>query len=148
MFDPQMELLSTVLWKLAGDEPSGSWPEVKAAAGQCGELEEELQLALEAEDVGLLRELLDDWQAGRRHAPEHDRAVLKRALKAFRKRLKVTLLDDESSLGGGPMSGGRGSSIVGIRPPERYPREVWDELVRLGRLRDAKHGMYELPPGG
>jgi len=23
---------------------------------------------------------------------------------------------------------------------------VWDELVRQGRLRDAKRGMYELPP--
>ncbi|MCP3920929.1 MAG: hypothetical protein GY711_35825 [bacterium] len=77
---------------------------------------------------------------------EHDRGVLKRALKAFRKSLKVTLLADESTLGGSAMSGGRKSTIVGIRPPERYPRETWDELVRQGRLKYAGHGTYELPP--
>ena len=71
--------------------------------------------------------------------------MLKRALKAFRKRLKVTLLDAETSLSGGPMSSGRQSSIVAVTPPDRYPRAVWDELVRQGRLKDARHGMYELP---
>ena len=39
---------------------------------------------------------------------------LKRALKAFRKRLKLTRLDDESKLGGGAMSGGSASSVVAI----------------------------------
>ena len=71
---------------------------------------------------------------------------LKRALKAFRKRLKITVLDAESSIGGGPMSSGRQSAIIAITPPERYPRSVWDELVRQDRLLDAKAGMYELPP--
>ncbi|MAB77840.1 MAG: hypothetical protein CMJ89_00680 [Planctomycetes bacterium] len=69
-------------------------------------------------------------------------------MKAYRKRLKLTLLDAESAVGGGPMSGGRTSDIVGITPPDHYPREVWDELVVLGRLVDARYGMYELPPGG
>jgi hypothetical protein len=35
---------------------------------------------------------------------------------------------------------------VAVTPPDRYPRAVWDELVRQGRLKDARHGMYELPP--
>jgi hypothetical protein len=70
---------------------------------------------------------------------------LKRALKAFKKRLKLTRLDEESSLGVGPLSGGRDCGIVAIRPPDRYPREAWDKLVELGRLREAGNGLYQLP---
>ncbi len=75
-------------------------------------------------------------------------AYLKQALKAFKKRLKLTKLDEESSLGGGPFSGGRSSSIVAIQPPNQYPREVWEKLVEMGRLRRAGSGLYELirPP--
>jgi hypothetical protein len=75
---------------------------------------------------------------------EHTPEELKRALKAFRKRLKVTRLDAESSLGGGALSGGRSSGIVAIRPPEQYPQEIWDRLVEDGKLRRAGHGLYEL----
>ena len=67
-------------------------------------------------------------------------------MKAYRKSLKVTRLDAESSIGGGPMSSGRHSTILGIRPPDRYPRSVWDELVRQKRLLGGRHGLYELPP--
>lgn len=70
---------------------------------------------------------------------------LKRAMKAFKKRLKLTRLDEESGLGGGPFSGGRDSGIVAIRPPDRYPQEAWDKLVEMGRLRDAGSGLYQLP---
>jgi hypothetical protein len=69
---------------------------------------------------------------------------LKAALKAFKKRLKLTRLDDESRLGGGPMSSGRGSDIVAITPPNQYPQAVWDELVKQGKLKKAGHGTYEL----
>ena len=72
------------------------------------------------------------------------REVLQRALKAFKKRLKLTQLDRESSLGVGPMSGGRPSGIVAIRPPIEYPREVWEALVAEGRLKKASPGQYEL----
>ncbi|TFG49663.1 MAG: hypothetical protein E4H40_02600 [Candidatus Brocadiia bacterium] len=70
--------------------------------------------------------------------------VLKRALKAFKKRLKLTALDDDSSLGRGPLSvGARG--IFAIQPPNQFPRQVWDELCRQGKLRNSGHGLYELP---
>ena len=69
---------------------------------------------------------------------------LKRALKAFKKRLKLTQLDVESSLGVGPMSGGRPSGIVAITPPNQYPRAVWEALVEQGRLKKASPGQYEL----
>ncbi len=69
---------------------------------------------------------------------------LKKAFKAFRKRLKLTRLDEESKLGGGAMSSGRKSDIVAITPPSQFSQAVWDELVRQGKLKKAGHGMYEL----
>jgi hypothetical protein len=69
---------------------------------------------------------------------------LKRALKAFKKRLKLTRLDEESGLGGGKMTGGRTSGIVAITPPNQFPRAVWEELVKQGKLRASDQGLYEL----
>ena len=70
--------------------------------------------------------------------------VLKAALRAFKKRLKLTQLDDSSRIGRGPMSGGQQSSILGITPPDQYPREVWEALVKQGRLKNAGSNMYSL----
>jgi len=72
--------------------------------------------------------------------PEH----LKKALKAFKKRLKLTRLDEESGLGGGPFSKGGDSGIIAIQPPREYPHAVWEKLVEQHRLRSAGSGMYEL----
>ena len=69
--------------------------------------------------------------------------VLKNALKAFKKRLKLTALDDDSRLGRGPFSGGT-QGLYAITPPDQFPRAVWDELVKQGKLRDAGLGMYQL----
>ena len=69
---------------------------------------------------------------------------LRAALKAFRKRLKLTQLDDQSRLGVGPFSSGRPSGIVGIMPPEQFPQAVWDELVRQGKLKVVGRQQYGL----
>jgi hypothetical protein len=69
---------------------------------------------------------------------------LKTALKAFKKRLKLTQLDDQSRLGVGPMSGGRASGIVAITPPDQFPQAIWDELARQGKIRRSGSGQYEL----
>lgn len=70
--------------------------------------------------------------------------VVKAALKAFKKRLKLTQLDDNSRIGRSPMSGGQTTTIAGITPPDQYPRRVWEELVKQGKLKNASHGMYSL----
>ena len=70
--------------------------------------------------------------------------TLKRAIKAFKKRLKLTALDDDSRLGRGPFSGGH-KGVYAIQPPDQFPRQVWEELCRQGKLRSSGHGMYELP---
>ena len=69
---------------------------------------------------------------------------LKAAMKAFRKRLKLTCLDDQSRIGVGPMSSGRQSGIVGITPPDQFPSAVWEELARQGKLKRSGGGQYEL----
>ena len=73
-------------------------------------------------------------------APE----VLKVALKAFRKRLKLTRLDEESKLGRSPLSAGKRSQVVAIVPPNQFPLTVWAELVAQGKLKTAGRGFYEL----
>ncbi len=69
--------------------------------------------------------------------------LLKRAFKAFKKRLKLAQLDDSSTAGGALSSGSKG--LTAVRPPDQYPPAVWNELVRQGKLKDAGYGLYELP---
>jgi hypothetical protein len=69
---------------------------------------------------------------------------LKLALKAFKKRLKLTRLDAESRLGVGPLSGGKTWGVTAIVPPNQYPRAIWDELVKQGKLKNDGHGLYSL----
>ena len=69
---------------------------------------------------------------------------LRKALKAFKKRLKLTRLDDEGSLGRGAMTGGKSSDIVAVKPPIQYPKAVWDKLVEQGRLKYTGQGLYQL----
>jgi len=76
--------------------------------------------------------------------PSHTPQEIKAALKAFKKKLKLTRLDDQSRIGVGPMSSGRESGIVGIAPPDQYPQSIWDELERQGRLKKIESGLYEL----
>jgi hypothetical protein len=153
MFDPQMSLLSRHLMAkvadLASDATnSDAWADAQQALGGTREKEPDVAAAIDAKDVAGLRAIVEEWASGKRPLPEHDQEVLKRAMKAFRKSLKATVLDAESGIAGGAMSAGRLSGITGITPPGRYPREVWTELARQGRLVRSAHGVYELPPGG
>jgi hypothetical protein len=71
--------------------------------------------------------------------------MLKSAYNAFKKRWKLTRLDYESRIGRGPLSSGSKSAIVGIAAPKEFPRAVWEELVKQGRLKHAGSGLYALP---
>jgi len=81
--------------------------------------------------------------------PESDKVpsaeVCKRAIRAFRKRAKLTRLDDESKLGRGPLSKGADQGLSAITTPTEWPDAVWQELVRQGKLRYVGHGLYKLP---
>ncbi|MBC8870506.1 MAG: hypothetical protein H8E44_13880 [Planctomycetes bacterium] len=69
---------------------------------------------------------------------------LRLAMKAFRKRLKIMRLDDESRMGYGPTSSGQQSGIVAITPPDQFSRAVWQELAAQGKLKHDGRGLYSL----
>ena len=106
-------------------------------------------------DVAVLAELVNELRPETQEAavaaasatplPSIDEPTLKAALRAFKKRLKLTKLDDESRLTVRPLTGGGASEIQSILPPDEFGREVWDELVRQGRLKHSGRRFYELP---
>ena len=98
-------------------------------------------------DVAELAGLFDELQspavaAALPDAPSVDSC--RKALHAFRQRLSLTVLDEESKLGRNPLTKGAKSSVAGIVPPREWPEPVWQELVRQGELRYTGHGCYEL----
>jgi hypothetical protein len=86
-----------------------------------------------------------DPPAAESKAPAITPEMLKSAYNAFKKRWKLTKLDQESRIGRGPMSSGQRSSIAAIMPPDQFPTAVWDELARLGRIKRAGSGFYSMP---
>ena len=76
--------------------------------------------------------------------PPPTQKELNAAYKAFKKRLKLTQLDDDSKLSQRPTTSGGSSAIVAIEPPNQFGKAVWDELVKQGKLKKSAQGMYEL----
>lgn len=153
---PENWLLTSRLRELATQLDGGPddearerlWTEAdRLLAAADAEEDADLALPIWERDLAGLRARFEAWEAGRAPLPEWDKAVLKRAFKAYKKRLKLMRLDDESTSGANPLSAGRESSIQGIRPPEQYATEVWDTLVAQGKLRDAGSGLLELATG-
>jgi len=69
--------------------------------------------------------------------------LLAKALGAFKKRLKMNQLDEDSKLGRSPMSSTK-AKVTAITPPREFPRAVWDELFAQGKIRPVGSGMFEL----
>lgn len=69
--------------------------------------------------------------------------LLAKAMGAFKKRLKLTQLEQDSKLGRSPLSAGK-SKVTAITPPREFPRAVWDELFAQGKVRPVGGGMFEL----
>ena len=131
----------------AGDEDAADagWREMEQTLEDVGEEEkEEIALPVLEQSLKDVHALLDGWEAGTMSLSDWDKAVLKRALKAFRKRLKLMRLDDEAGALRNPLTKGETSTILGVRPPEQYSPEIWELLVAQGRLRDAGSGLLEL----
>jgi hypothetical protein len=72
---------------------------------------------------------------------------MKKALKAFKKRLKLTRLDDDSKIGHGPMSGGSKDQVIAIQPPSGFGKEIWEELAERGFLKRDGIGFYQFVEG-
>jgi hypothetical protein len=71
---------------------------------------------------------------------------LKKAHKAFKKRIKMMQLDEDSRLGHSPLTGSK-TKIVSIQPPSGFGREVWETLADRGFLKRDSGGFYELVEG-
>jgi hypothetical protein len=71
---------------------------------------------------------------------------LRKALKAFKKRLKLTQLEEDSRLGRSPLTGSK-TTIISIQPPSGFGKEIWEELAEKGYLKRDGVGFYELVPG-
>ena len=71
---------------------------------------------------------------------------LRKALKAFKKRMKLTQLEEDSRLGKSPLTGAK-SQIVSIQPPSGFGRDIWEELADKGYLTRDGGGFYALVPG-
>ena len=71
--------------------------------------------------------------------------VLRDAMRAYRKRVKLTKLDHESKLARSPLSSGKDADFDAIIPPNQYPPGVWRALVRRGELESTGQGFYKIP---
>jgi len=130
----------------ASDEATQAalWRAAERAVDEAGAAEDaDVALPVMERSQPDLLALLAAWDARRKPLPVWDQAVLKRAMKALNRRLDLTRGDDEVSSSRNPLTRGGASSITGVRPPERYPTEVWALLVAHGRLRDAGDGVLE-----
>jgi len=102
-------------------------------------------MADDQNDVAPTSPINDGSESAAPPEPVVSREVLKSAYNAFKKRWKLTRLDYESRIGRGPLSSGSRSAIVGIAAPKEFPRAVWEELVKQGRLKHAGSGLYAMP---
>ncbi len=81
------------------------------------------------------------------NGPVEVTSEMREALKAFRKRLKLTRLDDESRIGNRQLTGGLRSEIDAIEPPREFSDKVWKDLARAGVLKHTGQGFYQLVEG-
>jgi hypothetical protein len=70
--------------------------------------------------------------------------TLKSAMKAFKRRLKLTRLDEESQLTRRALTSGQSSAVAAIIPPHEFPKAVWEELARQGKLKYTGGGFYAM----
>jgi hypothetical protein len=71
---------------------------------------------------------------------------MRKAFKAFKKRLKLTQLEEDSRLGRSPLTGAR-SQIVSIQPPAGFGRDIWEQLADAGYLVRDGGGFYSVVAG-
>jgi len=78
-------------------------------------------------------------------AETYSKEQLDEAMRAFRKRVKLMRLEDESKLRGRRLSAGKASSIDAIMPPGEFPRAIWTALEKAGKLVHTGRGFYMEP---
>jgi len=72
---------------------------------------------------------------------------LKKAFKAFKKKLRLQQLEEDSRLGRSPLTGAK-STITAIQPPLGFGKEIWEELRDKEMLKADGGGFYTLGAKG
>ncbi len=129
-------------------ESQAAWDLVQRLLGRMPIDQSELERTCKEHDAARLDTIVSSLENPKEAAPTEGATFsdddLAAALRAFRKRLKVMRLADESKLGGRQLSGGRKSEIDAIIPPTDFPAEIWRELAKSGRLKNTGQGFYSL----
>ena len=68
---------------------------------------------------------------------------LKKAHRAFKKKLKLQQLEDDSKLGRAKTTGQR-TQVLAIVPPSGFGRDIWPVLTARGFLKHDGGGCYAL----
>lgn len=99
-------------------------------------------------DVAGLTQIVDQLRAPEASAapagPVIDEAVLKAAMKAFRRRLKFDQLDEDSKIDPRDPTSKGAAKVTALEPPREWGHEVWDELARRGAIKRVGRGLYEM----
>ncbi len=136
------------------DEPGPLWGDLHKAF-----LKSDVDKAVAAKiimhkDVEELIQVVSQLQAGAEVAlsicetvdvPKLDHEMQIEAMRCFRKRVKFMVLDRESKLGVGPLTGGKDASVDSMMAPHDYPMEVWIALAQDGQLVDDGGGFFHVP---
>ncbi len=126
-----------------------AWAMVDRLMGRLPVDQAQLKRVIAEKDAQGLKAMLDELEAP--PAPKAGPAAtfpapeMDAAMRAFKKRLKVMILSDESRLGGRYTTGGRTSKIDAIEPPPDFDRKIWKALAASGQLIDTGGGFYSLP---
>ncbi len=136
--------------KAQGKKLDEAWALVERILGRVPVDQEEGARVVKERDVAGLDILVAKLENPQAEAPKPkagdqvSEGDMDAALKAFKKRLKLARLSDESRLGNRYTTGGRKSEIDAIIAPTEWPKEVWDALVEAGRLQYTGQGFYAL----
>ena len=152
--DSVLKEAEAIVARLAEADEGPLWGELQRLLVKAKVDTSRVARAVIARDLDAIRELIDHVR-NPEHAlpekepdrvlPEFPEETLHEAMRAFRKRMKLTKLDHESKLGRNPLTTGKEAEFDSILPPHQYPPELWQVLVVRGELESTGQGFYKLP---
>ena len=141
------ELLAAIRRNADPRRASGEWRQAYVLLQKTGLPAGRVAEVVGMRDVEGLARIIEELQnpaAAAAVAEAPDSETCNKAFEAFRRRISLMELDDQSKLGRNPLTKGVTSSIAGIVPPREWPDSVWQELARQGKLRYIGRGLYNL----
>jgi hypothetical protein len=140
---------------LSGDDAGPVWGQIQRLLAKVKADSSLVGTAVATRDVAMLEKTIESMRNPEvappvvhvpdAPLPEIPNDLLREAMRAFRKRLKLTKLDHESKLGRSPLTGGKAADFDSIVAPHEYEDDVCRVLVSRGDLIADGPGFYKLP---